>query len=40
VEDLLHERSIDVRHETIRFSWNRFGPIIHTCGSDQEIGPL
>ena len=27
VEDLLHERGIDVSHETIRFWWNRFGPI-------------
>jgi len=27
VEDLLHERGIDVRHETIRFWWHRFGPM-------------
>lgn len=27
VEDLLHERGIGVSHETIRFWWNRFGPI-------------
>ena len=27
VEDLLHERGIDVSHETIRFWWNRFGPM-------------
>lgn len=27
VEDLLHERCIDVSHETIRFWWNRFGPL-------------
>ena len=27
VEDLLHERCIDVSYETIRFWWNRFGPI-------------
>ena len=27
VEDLLHERSIDVSHETIRFWWSRFGPM-------------
>ncbi len=26
VEDLLHERGIDVSHESIRFWWNRFGP--------------
>ena len=27
VEDLLHERGVEVSHETIRFWWNRFGPI-------------
>ncbi len=27
VEDLLFERGIDVCHETVRFWWNRFGPI-------------
>src|SRR6056297_3189300 len=27
VEDLLHERGIDVSHETVRFWWLRFGPI-------------
>ena len=27
VEDLLHERGIEVSHETIRFWWNRFGPL-------------
>ena len=27
VEDLLHERGIDVSHETIRLWWNRFGPM-------------
>ncbi|USG62422.1 IS6 family transposase [Sneathiella marina] len=27
VEDLLHERGIDVSYETVRAWWNRFGPI-------------
>ena len=27
VEDLLHECGIDGSHETIRFWWNRFGPV-------------
>ena len=27
VEDLLGERGIDVSHETIRYWWNRFGPV-------------
>ena len=26
VEDLLHERGIDVSYESVRFWWNRFGP--------------
>jgi putative transposase len=25
VEDPLHERGIDISHETVRFWWNRFG---------------
>ncbi len=31
VEDILHERGIDVCHETVRYWWNKFGPIF----SDQ-----
>ena len=27
VEDLLHERGIQISHETVRFWWNRFGPL-------------
>ena len=27
VEDLLHERGIEISHETVRFSSNRFGPM-------------
>jgi putative transposase len=27
VEDLLAERGIDISHETIRYWWNRFGPM-------------
>src|SRR4028119_1820560 len=27
VGDLLHERGIDICHETVRFWWNRFGPM-------------
>jgi putative transposase len=27
VEDLLHERGIDVSHETVRSWWHRFGPM-------------
>ena len=28
VEDLLHERGIDVSLETVRYWWNRFGPML------------
>ena len=27
VEGLLHERGVDVSHETVRYWWSRFGPI-------------
>ncbi|WP_373087364.1 IS6 family transposase [Sneathiella sp.] len=27
VEDLLYERGIDICHETVRYWWNRFGPL-------------
>ncbi|WP_413992494.1 hypothetical protein ACMDCR_10625 [Labrys okinawensis] len=26
-EDLLHERGVDICHETVRLWWNRFGPL-------------
>lgn len=28
VKDLLHERGIDICHETVRFWWHRFGPVL------------
>ena len=27
VKDLLHERGVDISHETVRAWWNRFGPM-------------
>lgn len=27
VEDFLHERGIEISHETVRFWWCRFGPM-------------
>ena len=27
VEELLHERGIDISHGSVRFWWNRFGPM-------------
>jgi putative transposase len=28
VEDLLHERGIEISHETVRYWWNRFGLMV------------
>ncbi len=28
VEDLLHERGIEISHKTVRFWWNSFGPML------------
>ena len=30
VEDLLHERGVDVSYETFRFWWNRFGSMFES----------
>ncbi len=27
IEDLLHERGIDISYETARYWWNKFGPM-------------
>lgn len=27
VDDVLHERGIEISHETVRYCWNRFGPM-------------
>ncbi|SLN70556.1 Integrase core domain protein [Roseovarius litorisediminis] len=38
VEDLLHERGIDVSHETVRFWWNRFGPLFAAEIRRRRVG--
>ena len=40
VEDLLFERGIDVCHETVRFWWNRFGPIFAADIKRQRINRM
>ena len=30
MEDLLHERGIDVSYEAVRFWWNRFGQMFES----------
>ncbi len=36
VEDLLFERGIDICHETVRFWWNRFGPMFAGGGPEES----
>jgi putative transposase len=40
VEDLLHERGIDISHETVRFWWNRFGPMFASEIRRNRIGRM
>ena len=37
VEDLLHERGVDISHEAVRFWWNRFGPVFAAEIRKQRI---
>jgi len=37
VEDLLHERGIEISHETVRFWWNRFGPLVAAEIRQQRV---
>jgi putative transposase len=39
-EDLLHERSIDVSHEAVRFWWHWFGPIFASEIRKRRIGEM
>ena len=40
VEDLLHEHGIDICHETVRFWWNRFGPLFASDIRRQRISRM
>lgn len=40
VEDLLHERGIEVSHETVRYWWNRFGPMFAAEIRGQRVGMM
>ncbi|WP_413243730.1 IS6 family transposase [Sedimentimonas flavescens] len=40
VEDLLHERGIEISHETVRFWWNRFGPMFAAEIRKRRIGSM
>jgi len=39
VEDLLHERGIDICHETVRYWWNRFCPMFAKEIRSKRIRP-
>jgi len=39
-EDLLFERGIDIRHETVRHWWNRFGPLFTADVRRQRVSLL
>tara|TARA_E500000318_G_scaffold107974_1_gene118021 strand:+ start:3694 stop:3963 length:270 start_codon:yes stop_codon:yes gene_type:complete len=38
VADLLLERGVDISHETVRFWWNRFGPIFAAESRKRRVG--
>ena len=40
VEDLLHERGIDISHETVRFWWNRFSPLFAAEIRKRRVGEI
>ena len=40
VEDLLFERGVDICHETVRFWWNRFGPMFATDIRRQRVSRM
>lgn len=37
VEDLLFERGVDICHETVRFWWNRIGPMFASGIRRQRV---
>jgi putative transposase len=40
VDDLLSERSVDICHETVRFWWNRFGPMFASQIRRQRVSRM
>ncbi len=39
-EDLLSERGINISHETVRFWWNRFGPLFAAEMRKKRVAPV
>ena len=40
VEDLLQERGIDIYHETVRYWWNKFGPLFVKEIREKRLHPV
>jgi putative transposase len=40
VEDLLFERGIDISYETVRYWWNRFGPMFAAEIRRKRVGRM
>ncbi len=40
VEDLLLERGIDISYETVRFWWNRFGPLFAAEIREKRVSQM
>jgi putative transposase len=40
VEDLLYERGVDICHETVRYWWNRFGPMFAREIRKKRLHPI
>jgi len=40
IEDLLAERGIDICHETVRYWWNRFGPLFAADVRRQRVSRM
>jgi transposase-like protein len=39
VEDLRHERGVEISHETVRYWWNRFGPLFASEMRRRRVPP-
>ena len=40
IEDLLHERGIEISHEAVRFWWHRFGPMLAAEIRKRRVGGM
>jgi putative transposase len=40
VEDLLHERGIEVSHKAVRWGWGRFGPMFAAEIRQKRVGQM